>query len=119
MGTNLSQAIKQYGTAMSSMDAIIEMQKTRQEHAVIRPRLSFREFDRRIDQYITKFSKKGIRKGSRALMLLRPRTKMMCTFFARVRMGPSRFYWILASVFGRLRGWEIFQNLILSSAALA
>jgi acyl-CoA synthetase (AMP-forming)/AMP-acid ligase II len=87
MGTNLSQAIKQYGTAMSSMDAIIEMRKTRQGHAVICRRLSFGEFDGRIDQYVTKFLKKGIRKDSRVLMLLRPGTKMMCTFFALVRMG--------------------------------
>jgi hypothetical protein len=52
MDTNLSQAIKQYGTAMSSMDAMIEMRTTR--------RLSFGELDRRIDQSILfhQFSKK-------------------------------------------------------------
>lgn len=86
MSENLTQIIKQYATATPSTDAVIEMRRHRQ-HAVIRRRLCYGEFDRRIDQYVSKFQKKGISAGKRVLMLLKPGIEMMCAFFALIRMG--------------------------------
>ncbi|MDR0740332.1 MAG: AMP-binding protein [Puniceicoccales bacterium] len=86
MGDNLTKGIKQYATTMPTMNAIIEM-KRRGKRAIIRRCLSYEELDLRIDQYVAKFSQKGIRKGSRVLMLLSPNIEMVCTFFALIRMG--------------------------------
>ncbi|MDE6576268.1 MAG: AMP-binding protein, partial [Opitutales bacterium] len=86
MSENLTQIIKQYATATPSIDAVIEVRRHRQ-HAVIRRRLCYGEFDRRIDQYVSKFQKKGISAGKRVLMLLKPGIEMMCAFFALIRMG--------------------------------
>ncbi|MDR1590544.1 MAG: AMP-binding protein [Puniceicoccales bacterium] len=86
MGDNLTECIKQYATTMPTADAIIEM-KRRGKRAVIRRCLSYGELDLRIDQYVSKFSQKGIQKGSRVLMLLSPNVEMVYTFFALIRMG--------------------------------
>ena len=87
MSENLTQIIKQYATATPSVDAVIEMKRGRLQNAVIRRRLCYGEFDRRIDQYCTKFQKKGIRHGQRVLMMVPPGLEMMCTFFALIRIG--------------------------------
>ncbi|MDR2200667.1 MAG: AMP-binding protein [Puniceicoccales bacterium] len=87
MSDNLTQSIKRYAKAMPTMDAIIEMKKTSRGQAVIHRRLSFEQLDRGIDQYAAKFSKEGIEPGSRVLMLLQPGSKMICAFFALIRIG--------------------------------
>jgi acyl-CoA synthetase (AMP-forming)/AMP-acid ligase II len=88
MDTNLTAIIKQYATSMPLADAVIEMGKGCLGRRMgLYRRLNFRSFDRRIDQYAAKFLIKGIRKGTRVLMLLRPGIEMMCTFFALVRIG--------------------------------
>jgi acyl-CoA synthetase (AMP-forming)/AMP-acid ligase II len=87
MGDNLTKIIGQWSTLMPSTDAVIEMKRGCMGRTVVRRRLSFKVFDRRIDQYAAKFQGKGIEKGSRVLMLLRPGIEMMCTFFALIRIG--------------------------------
>lgn len=87
MISNLSLFIKQNAEKFPTDDAIICMHNKRYRHATIREQIGYRDFDTKIDQFAVKFTKLGITKGSRVLMLLKPGIPMITSFFALVRIG--------------------------------